>query len=35
MSIKTLSTYLGHSDPGFTLRVYTHLMGALVQINGL
>ncbi|MFI2617611.1 tyrosine-type recombinase/integrase [Streptomyces sp. NPDC018584] len=25
-SIKALSAYLGHSDPGFTLRVYTHLM---------
>jgi integrase len=25
-SIKALSEYLGHSDPGFTLRVYTHLM---------
>ncbi|XVV14428.1 tyrosine-type recombinase/integrase [Actinoplanes sp. CA-131856] len=25
-NIKALSTYLGHSDPGFTLRVYTHLM---------
>ncbi|MCX5407139.1 site-specific integrase [Streptomyces sp. NBC_00335] len=25
-SIKALSTYLGHSDPGFTLKVYTHLM---------
>ncbi len=25
-SIKALSTYLGHSDPGFTLRIYTHLM---------
>ncbi|MDH6126890.1 site-specific integrase [Kitasatospora sp. GP82] len=25
-SIKALSGYLGHSDPGFTLRVYTHLM---------
>jgi integrase len=24
-SIKTLSTYLGHADPGFTL-VYTHLL---------
>ncbi len=23
---KALSLYLGHSDPGFTLRVYTHLM---------
>ncbi|WP_371481958.1 tyrosine-type recombinase/integrase [Kitasatospora sp. NBC_00315] len=25
-NIKALSGYLGHSDPGFTLRVYTHLM---------
>ncbi|MEU9858768.1 site-specific integrase [Streptomyces sp. NPDC047974] len=25
-NIKALSTYLGHTDPGFTLRVYTHLM---------
>lgn len=25
-SVKALSDYLGHSDPGFTLRVYTHLM---------
>ncbi|GHB22692.1 hypothetical protein GCM10010306_014300 [Streptomyces umbrinus] len=25
-SVKALSTYLGHSDPGFTLKVYTHLM---------
>jgi integrase len=25
-SIRALSAYLGHSDPGFTLRVYTHLM---------
>ncbi|MGW7687130.1 tyrosine-type recombinase/integrase [Kribbella sp. NPDC054772] len=25
-SIKTVSEYLGHSDAGFTLRVYTHLM---------
>ncbi|WP_228982484.1 site-specific integrase [Streptomyces sp. DH12] len=25
-NVKVLSTYLGHSDPGFTLRVYTHLM---------
>jgi integrase len=25
-SIKALSVYLGHNDPGFTLRVYTHLM---------
>jgi integrase len=25
-SIKALSEYLGRSDPGFTLRTYTHLM---------
>ncbi len=25
-SIKALADYLGHSDPGFTLRTYTHLM---------
>jgi integrase len=25
-SIKALSEYLGHCDPGFTLRTYTHLM---------
>ena len=25
-SIKALSEHLGHSDPGFTLRTYTHLM---------
>ncbi|MCX5249223.1 site-specific integrase [Streptomyces sp. NBC_00201] len=25
-SIKALSEYLGHHDPGFTLRTYTHLM---------
>ena len=25
-SIKALSVYLGHSDPGFTLRTYTHLL---------
>lgn len=27
-SIKALSEYLGHRDPGFTLRTYTHLMPA-------
>ncbi len=27
-SIRALAEYLGHSDPGFTLRVYTHLMPA-------
>ncbi|MEU3546641.1 tyrosine-type recombinase/integrase [Streptomyces longwoodensis] len=25
-NVKALSAYLGHNDPGFTLRVYTHLM---------
>ena len=27
-SVKALASYLGHTDPGFTLRVYTHLMPA-------
>lgn len=26
VSIKELAEYLGHQDPGFTLRTYTHLM---------
>lgn len=26
VSIKALAAYLGHTDPGFTLRTYTHLM---------
>ena len=25
-SIKALSEFLGHADPGFTLRTYTHLV---------
>jgi integrase len=25
-TIKAVSEYLGHADPGFTLRTYTHLM---------
>lgn len=25
-SIRAVSEYLGHSDPGFTLHTYTHLM---------
>ncbi|MFD8813851.1 hypothetical protein ACFV23_20735 [Streptomyces sp. NPDC059627] len=25
-NIRALSSYLGHADPGFTLRTYTHLM---------
>jgi integrase len=27
-SIKAVSQYLGHTDAGFTLRTYTHLMPA-------
>ncbi|MDJ0341941.1 hypothetical protein QMK19_10470 [Streptomyces sp. H10-C2] len=27
-TIKALAEYLGHSDPGFTLRTYRHLMPA-------
>jgi len=27
-SIRALADYLGHTDPGFTLRVYTHLIPA-------
>jgi integrase len=27
-SIRTVAEYLGHSDPGFTLRTYTHLIPA-------
>ena len=26
VNIKAVSNYLGHSDPGFTLRTYTHLL---------
>ncbi len=26
VSVRALADYLGHADPGFTLRVYTHLM---------
>ncbi|WP_186783642.1 integrase [Streptomyces sp. CBG33] len=25
-NIKALGAYLGHTDPGFTLRTYTHLL---------
>lgn len=31
VSIKELSEYLGHSDPGFTLRTYTHLVPSSFQ----
>ncbi len=30
-SIKALSQYLGHTDPGFTLRTYTHLMASSTE----
>lgn len=30
-SIRAVSEYLGHTDPGFTLRVYTHLMPASAE----
>ncbi|MGP4096205.1 tyrosine-type recombinase/integrase [Nonomuraea sp. KM90] len=26
VSVKELAEYLGHADPGFTLRVYAHMM---------
>jgi integrase len=26
VDVRTLADFLGHSDPGFTLRVYTHVM---------
>ncbi|MEV4285332.1 hypothetical protein AB0K40_07475 [Nonomuraea bangladeshensis] len=26
VSVKALAEYLGHQDPGYTLRVYTHLI---------
>jgi integrase len=26
VTIKELADYLGHADPGFTLRTYTHLL---------
>lgn len=28
VSIKAVVEYLGHAEPGFTLRTYTHLMAA-------
>jgi integrase len=30
-TITALAEYLGHSDPGFTLKVYTHLMPSSKQ----
>jgi integrase len=30
-SIKAVAEYLGHSDPGFTLRTYTHLLPSSAQ----
>jgi len=40
VSIRAVAEYLGHSDPGFTLRIYTHLMpnsdqGARDSFKGL
>jgi integrase len=40
VSIKELADYLGHSDPGFTLRTYTHLVSssherARVAVDGV
>jgi integrase len=32
--IKAVSEYLGHADPGFTLRTYTHLMPATIEADG-
>ncbi|HMG29423.1 MAG TPA: site-specific integrase [Jiangellaceae bacterium] len=26
VDVRTVAEFLGHSDPGFTLRTYTHLM---------
>jgi hypothetical protein len=26
VNIRELSEYLGHADPGFTLRIYAHLL---------
>jgi integrase len=26
VDVRTLADWLGHEDPGFTLRTYTHLM---------
>jgi hypothetical protein len=26
VSVKELADYLGHHDPGYTLRIYTHLV---------
>jgi site-specific recombinase XerD len=31
VSIKELSEYLGHHDPAFTLRIYTHMMPSSYQ----
>jgi integrase len=30
-SIRALSEHLGHSDPGFTLRTYAHLLSTTEQ----
>ena len=33
-SIRAVSEYLGHVDPGFTLRTYTHLMPSSAERSG-
>lgn len=33
-SIRAVAEYLGHADPGFTLRVYTHLMPSSEDRHG-
>jgi len=30
--IKELAEYLGHSDPGFTWRVYAHILPARMTV---
>lgn len=30
-SVKAVAEYLGHADPGFTLRVYAHLLPSSEQ----
>jgi hypothetical protein len=33
MDIRSVSEYLGHHDPGFTLRTYTHVMPSADERN--
>ena len=34
VSIRAVSKYLGHADPGFTLRIYAHLMPPAMRRPG-